>query len=147
MLCLRGVVVPPSTLGCRLAWLYQLRCQPLPAFQPCTELRVPTCRAGLTNLLPIALTAHLPLPRPSCSPITILSGQSSTFDQGSVCVTGPSAGGPFVQYNCTACYNGQCGAPQPCGDRRRRLLGAGPCDATGSTECFLNSLESTTPYT
>ena len=102
---------------------------------------------GLNNLLPIALTGHPPPPRPPCSPITIISGQSGTYDQGSVCVTGPSAGGPFVKYNCTACYNGQCGAPQPCGDRRRRLLGPGPCDATGSTECFLNNLESTTPYT
>lgn len=82
--------------------------------------------------------------------MTILSGQPIDDPTvGSVCFTFPSAGGPWPSYSCKACYvNGTCGNPQTCTrDRRRQLLDASPCTAyPGSTECYLNNLESITTY-
>ncbi|PRW44907.1 fibronectin isoform X1 [Chlorella sorokiniana] len=85
------------------------------------------------------------------TPIRIVSAQSSNYNLGTVCLMPPSAGGPWTGgINCTACYNGTCLAPQDCGTerRRRQLLFSSSCDAyPGTTECFLDTLESTTPYT
>ena len=66
-----------------------------------------------------------------------------------MCVAPPSTGGPWTDFQCTACYKGSCLAPQPCTPpvRRRQLLGSTPCDAFANTQqCWLTGLESTTPY-
>lgn len=63
--------------------------------------------------------------------------------------------GPYNGFECTACINAgtvneQCGAPQACGTVRPRhlLFAISACSAIlGSTECFLNGLESLATYT
>ncbi len=70
---------------------------------------------------------------------------------GTVCVTPPTAGGPWVTYKCTPCYKGTCLAAQACSiqppTRRRQLLAPAGCDNyPGTVQCNLINLESTTPY-
>jgi hypothetical protein len=40
------------------------------------------------------------------TPVTILAAQSSSVEEGSVCLVPPSSGGPWVGYRCTACHAG-----------------------------------------
>lgn len=90
------------------------------------------------------------LPCPTCSPITIIAATGQGPDQGVVCIRPPNTGGPYASYSCTPKYNGVALAPQTCNPpvRRRQLLGSiSPCESyQGTVECWLNNLESLTPY-
>ncbi len=89
------------------------------------------------------------LPALPCSPVTIIAALGRGPTMGTVCVTPPTAGGPWVTYKCTPCYKGTCLAAQPCSTpvRRRQLLAPAGCDNyPGTTQCNLDTLESVTLY-